>query len=145
MADPAIRLRRFWRVEMPCRQRMRHTPLGEITRPPQRSSELCEASQFRGDALWPEAWIAQGKGDDALLDPWGELVGHPRQSALTWPQCVLTELQDLRPPVVVRRAMHPKGAASLADPDPGSVGEKRNTEAEEYVIMDHGGGKLLLS
>jgi len=40
------------------------------------------ASEFGGDALRPEAGVAQGKGKDALLDEHRPRVGHLRAAAL---------------------------------------------------------------
>jgi hypothetical protein len=100
-------------------------------RAPLRTGEL------RADAARPEPGIAQRKRDDPLLDHRRELVGHLRAPTLTRTQHLNARALDHRLPAVVRRAVHPEGAARVRDRRARGQVEELQAIAEQHVILRH--------
>ncbi len=94
--------------------------------------ELC------GDTPRSEARLAEGQGDDLLLEPRRDLVGHARRPALAGPQDHQPVAQDERPPVVIGRAVEAELAARATHANLFSAREKLQAMPIDEVIIGHG-------
>jgi len=85
--------------------------------------------------------VAQGEGDDALLDELARLVGHARWSPLARPEHLEARAQDRRAPAIVGRRVHAAGAARGAHVAClRGEAEESQPEREQNVIIDQGAG-----
>src|SRR6266542_1780283 len=104
----------------------------------------CRAAQLRGDTPWTQAGLAQGEGDDSLLEEGRELVGHARRTALTRPQDLQTVTLHEGSPAVIARAVIAELAAGPTNADVPGAREQTQTVTEEQIIIGHGSGPPLV-
>jgi hypothetical protein len=82
--------------------------------------------------------VAEGEGEDPVLEVGADLVGHPRPSALAHPQAVEAVALELGLPGVVGRAGDSHRPAGLRDvAELLGQGEQAQPESEQHVILGH--------
>ena len=99
--------------------------------------------QLGGDARRAEARLAEGEGNDTLLDERAGGVGHARTAPLAWSQHLQAVVFGLVAPAVVGRvvdAHHPAGGTDAAEFL--SERERALAEAVQSVIGGHSGAPL---
>jgi hypothetical protein len=88
--------------------------------------------------------VAQGEGQDLLLEVLGGGVGHPRSSAFPGPKDLQPKPVDLLLPPVVRGVVDPHGPARGPHPDLLSKAKQPHPEPEQGIILSQGGASFLL-
>src|SRR5207249_4710428 len=90
----------------PWRRRTRWTPFAEMTIPPHLSRRSTAEI-----LIGPNPGVAQGEGQDPLLDERRGLVGHLGAAALSGPQDLRAEPEHLVTPPIEGGWMDPHGSA----------------------------------
>src|SRR5439155_1364467 len=102
-----------------------------------RAQPAARRLKFRRDASRTQTGLTEGRGNDLLLKPARDLVGHARRPALPWTQDDQTVALDERLPVVIGRAMKAEFQTGATNTDLLGAREQLQPVAIDEVIIGH--------